>query len=139
MFISIREKANRFQQHLTRLDNEPLSAAALVVILFLDFFILFSIFDGLADHTGQLTTPDQHIPLLCREIVIDADWNPTNRLGNLAQIVSKYHDSYYTPDDSAEKKPIAEAGRHLALPPDRGRNPHRASPDLPVTEKVVFA
>jgi hypothetical protein len=116
MLISIREKANRFQHRLTRLDNEPLSVAALVVILFLDFFILLSIFDGLADHTGQLTTPDQYIPPLCREIVIDADWNPTNRLGHLAQIVSKYHGSYYTPDETDEKKtqhavcaPIARA------------------------------
>ncbi len=105
MFTSIREKASRFQHRLTRLDNEPLSAAALVVILFLDLFILFSIFDGLADHTGQLTTPDQHIPPLCRDIVIDADWNPTNRLGLLAQIVSKYHESYYIPDESGDKKP----------------------------------
>lgn len=104
MFISMREKANRFQHRLTRLDNEPLSIAALVVILFLDFFILLSIFDGLADHTGQLTTPDQYIPPLCREIVIDADWNPTNRLGHLATIVSKYHGGYYTPDETDEKK-----------------------------------
>ncbi|HEV8645918.1 MAG TPA: zinc ribbon domain-containing protein, partial [Burkholderiales bacterium] len=55
-------------------------------------------------------------PPLCREIVIDADWNPTNRLGHLATIVSKYHGSYYTPDEADEKKtqhavcaPIARA------------------------------
>lgn len=120
MLISIREKASRFQHRLTRLDNEPLSIAALVVILFLDFFILLSIFDGLADHTGQLTTPDQYIPPLCREIVIDADWNPTNRLEHLATIVSKYHGSYYTPDETDEKKtqhavcaPIADAFRAI--------------------------
>jgi RNA polymerase subunit RPABC4/transcription elongation factor Spt4 len=105
MFISIREKSRKFQQHLTQLDDQPLSKAALVVILFLDLFILISIFDGLADHTGQLTSPDQHIPPLCREIVIDADWNPTNRLGNLAPIVSSYHGAYYTPDERDEKKP----------------------------------
>ena len=105
MFISIREKASRFQRRLTRLDDEPLSTAALVVILFLDLFILFSIFDGLAAHTEQLTTPDQHISPLCREIVIDADWNPTNRLGQLAQIVSQYHQSYYIPEESDDKKP----------------------------------
>ncbi len=120
MLISILEKANRFQHRLTRLDKEPLSIAALVVILFLDLFILLSIFDGLADHTGQLTTPDQHIPPLCRDIVIDADWNPTNRLGYLAQIVSRYHGSYYTPDEKDEKKtqhavcaPIARAFRAI--------------------------
>lgn len=105
MFSSIREKARKFQHHLTRLDDQPLSKAALVIILFLDLFILISIFDGLADHTGQLTAPDQYIPPLCREIVIDADWNPTNRLGHLAQIVSSYQASYYTPDERDEKKP----------------------------------
>ncbi len=60
---------------------------------------------GLVDHTGQLTTPDQHIPPLCRQIVIDADWNPTNRLGHLAQIVSNYQGSYVTPDETVEKRP----------------------------------
>jgi RNA polymerase subunit RPABC4/transcription elongation factor Spt4 len=105
MFSSIREKARKFQHHLTRLDDQPLGKAALVIILFLDLFILISIFDGLADHTGQLTAPDQHIPPLCREIVIDRDWNPTNRLGHLAQIISRHRDSYYTPDARAEKKP----------------------------------
>ena len=105
MLNSIREKARKFRHHLTQLDNQPLSKAALVVILFLDLFILISIFDGLAGHTGQLTSPDQYIPPLCREIVINADWNPTNRLGRLAQIVSKYHTDYYTPDERDEKKP----------------------------------
>ncbi len=105
MFSSIREKTRKFRRHLTQLDNQPLSKAALVAVLFLDLFILISIFDGLADHTGQLTSPDQYIPPLCREIVIDGDWNPTNRLGRLAQIVSKYRNEYYTPDDRNEKKP----------------------------------
>lgn len=106
MFSSMRDKAREFQNHLTRLDNQPLGKAALVVILFLDLFILISIFDGLADHTRQLTAPDQYIPPVCREIVIDADWNPTNRLGNLARIVSKYRGSYYTPDEKDANKPL---------------------------------
>lgn len=105
MFSAMREKVRKFRHHLTQLDNQPLSKAALVVILFLDLFILISIFDGLADHTGQLTSPDQYIPPVCREIVIDGDWNPTNRLGRLAQIVSKYRSDYYTPDERDEKKP----------------------------------
>jgi hypothetical protein len=98
MLRSISDKARQFQQRLTRLDDQPLSKAALVVIIFLDLFILGSIFDGLADHTRQLTTPEERIPALCRDIVIDADWNPTNRLENLARIVSRHHASYYTPD-----------------------------------------
>ena len=105
MFSATREKVRNFQRHLTQLDNQPLNKAALVVILFLDLFILISIFDGLADHTGQLTAPDQYIPPICREIVIDANWNPTNRLGQLALIVSKNHGSHFIPDERDEKKP----------------------------------
>lgn len=98
MLRSINEKARRFQHHLTRLDDQPLSKAALVVIIFLDIFILGSIFDGLADHTRQLASPDEQITPLCRDIVIDADWNPTNRLDNLARLVVRHHDRYDTPD-----------------------------------------
>jgi len=97
MLQSIREKTRQFQQRLTRLDNQPLSKAALVVILFLDFFILGSIFDGLADHTRQLDSPDEVIPQLCRDVVIDADWNPTNRLDQLAGLVTRYQNQRYTP------------------------------------------
>jgi hypothetical protein len=100
----MQEKARQIQQRFTRLDNQPLSRAALVVIVFLDLFILVSIFDGLADHTGQLTRPDEHIPPLCHSLVIDAAWNPTNRLGKLAQIVSTYHASDYTQVEQADSK-----------------------------------
>ncbi|OGI37398.1 MAG: hypothetical protein A2V91_04065 [Candidatus Muproteobacteria bacterium RBG_16_64_10] len=104
MFSSVREKARKFQHLLTRLDNQPLGKAALVVVLFLDVFILVSIFNGLAQHTGQLTAPNQHIPPLCRAIVIDADWNNTNRLGHLARLVSRHHGNYYVPDERGDKK-----------------------------------
>ncbi len=98
MLRSISENARRFQQRLTRLDNQPLSKAALVVIIFLDFFILATIFNGLADHTRQLESPDEIIQPLCREIVIDADWNPTNRLDRLAQLVTRYRAYEELPD-----------------------------------------
>jgi hypothetical protein len=100
------EKVQRFQQRLTRLDNQPLGRAALVIILFLDFFILASIFDGLGAHTAQLKSPDEYIPTLCRDIVLDEDWNPTNRLEKLARTVSKYRGSYVRPDLRAERKPL---------------------------------
>ena len=102
MLQSIQEKTRLFQQRLTHLDKQPLGKAALVVILFLDLFILISIFDGLADHTRQLASPDQHIPGLCREIVIDAEWTPTNRLGNLAALVSRYNALTVMPDEDSD-------------------------------------
>lgn len=106
MASALREKVQRFRQRLTRLDNQPLGKAALVIILFLDLFILISIFDGLGAHTAQLTSPDEHIPALCRDVVLDADWNPTNRLDRLARLVSKYHTSYFLPDPRVERQPL---------------------------------
>jgi hypothetical protein len=106
MLSAIGEKAQRFQQRLTRLENEPLGKAALVIIMALDLFILISVFDGLAAHTAQLTSPDEHIPELCRDIVLDAHWNPSNRLEQLARMVSTYHASYLLPDERVERKPV---------------------------------
>jgi hypothetical protein len=95
MLRLIPEKLRRFQQRLTSLDEQPLSRAALVVIVFLDLFILTSIFDGLADHTAQLAGPDERVPPLCRRLVIDGEWNPTNRLDSLARMVSVYQTNPY--------------------------------------------
>lgn len=104
MFESLIAKTRKLKRNLTTLDNQPLSKAALVIIVFLDIFILISIFDGLADHAAQLTTPEQHIPQYCRDIVIDADWNETNRLGHLARIVSMHRGSYYMSDERDRNK-----------------------------------
>jgi hypothetical protein len=103
---AIGKKAQRFRQRLTRLENQPLGRTALGIIVALDLFILISIFDGLAAHTAQLTSPAEHIPALCRDIVLDAQWNPSNRLEELARMVSKYHASYFLPDQRAERKPV---------------------------------
>jgi ribosomal protein L40E len=102
---SIVESAHRFQQRLTRLDNQPLSKAALVVIIFLDIFVLGTIFNGLANHTRQLESPNETIPTLCSDIVVDADWNPANRLDRLAQLVTRYRVYQTLPDARSETVP----------------------------------
>lgn len=66
--------------------------------MILDLFILTSIFQGLADHTRQLTSPDEYIPQYCRDIVIDQDWNESNSLIRTAEMVSSYRDSYVYAD-----------------------------------------
>jgi len=88
--------------NLTSLDDQPISKAALVIILFLDLFILTSIFNGLHEHTRQLSAPDDYIPYSCREIVISRDWNPTNRIDNLSGIILSHRNNYYYQPD--EKK-----------------------------------
>jgi ribosomal protein L40E len=102
MLQAMRANVGKFRERLTRLDDQPLGKAALVVILFLDLFILGAIFDGLADHSRQLDTPAEVIPQLCRDIVIDADWSPANRLENLAQLVSRHLSQRDVPYERAD-------------------------------------
>ena len=109
---SLTESAQRFRQRLMRLDNQPLSKAALVVIIFLDLFVLGAIFNGLANHTRQLEAPDERIPPLCRDIVVDAEWNPANRLDRLAQLVTR-HRVYGEPPGTR----AAAATRHALCAP----------------------
>lgn len=78
----------RTRQQLTRLDDQPLGRATLLIVLFLDLFILMSIFDGLDAHTRQLTAPDETIPHTCRSLVIDEDWTPASRLARLSALVT---------------------------------------------------
>lgn len=87
MLRALFAKTHLIRQRLTRLDDQPLGRAALVVVIFLDLFILSSIFSGLDAHTRQLATPDETIPPLCQAIVIDQGWNAGNRLDRLARLV----------------------------------------------------
>ena len=95
MTAKFKDAFSRVRSNLTSLDRQPLSKAALVIILFLDIFILTAIFNGLDEHTRQLTSPDDRIPYTCREIVINNRWNATNRIDNLSQIVLAHSTRYY--------------------------------------------
>ena len=92
---NFKDKLGKIKTNLTSLDDQPLSKAALVIVLFLDIFILIAIFNGLDEHTRQLSYPDEYIPSTCREIVINRHWNPTNRTDNLSQIIISSSNSYY--------------------------------------------
>lgn len=93
----------RTKARLTSLDDQPLGKATLVIILFLDIFILTAIFNGLYEHTRQLSSPDEDIPYSCREIVIHRQWNPTNRIDNLSQIIVSVGNSYYRIEEKQKK------------------------------------
>jgi hypothetical protein len=110
MFGTMKNKFSRIKANLTSLDSQPISKASLIIILFLDLFILISIFDGLEKHTRQLSSPDDYIPYSCREIVINRDWNPTNRTDNLSDIILSFNNYYYQIE---EKK----KGRHPVCAP----------------------
>lgn len=99
MLATIKTKINHIRDDLTRLDNHPISKTILIVVLFLDLFILNAIFSGLDQHTSQLVTPYEAVPQHCRDIIIDEDWNPDNQLRRLAKVVSAYQRSYYYTED----------------------------------------
>jgi RNA polymerase subunit RPABC4/transcription elongation factor Spt4 len=102
-----KDKFAKVRSHLTILDDQPLGKAALVIIIFLDIFILVSIFNGLDAHTQQLSSPDLYIPHTCREIVVDRQWNPANRTDNLSQIIISTSNSYYRDEEKKiERHPL---------------------------------
>jgi hypothetical protein len=105
MLTWIKDKIGRVKMHLTRLgEDQPMNKAALVILIFLDIFILVSVFDGLDEHTRQLISPDEYAPYTCREIVIHRNWNDTNRLDNLNDMILSYSTSYYLIDDKKENQ-----------------------------------
>ena len=104
---TIKDKFGKIRTHLTSMDNQPLGKAALVIIIFLDIFILVSIFNGLDAHTKQLSSPDIYIPNTCREIVVNRQWNPTSRIDNLSQIIISSSTSYYRQEEKKnERHPV---------------------------------
>lgn len=107
MTTKFKDAFSRVRSNLTSLDSQPLSKAALIIILFLDIFILTSIFNGLDEHTRQLASPDDRIPHTCREIVINSRWNAVNRTDNLSQIVISHSTRYYPFEEKKmERHPI---------------------------------
>lgn len=108
---TLQHALGRTRRQLTRLDDQPLGRATLLVVLFLDLFILVSIFDGLAVHTRQLTAPDEYIPHTCRSLVIDQDWTPASRLARLSALAS--HTDTLAPHDHPDHHPTCAP--YLAL------------------------
>lgn len=118
MLTFIAKKIANTRHNLSRLDNQPIGKAALTILIFLDIFILISIFDGLSDHTRQLTTASQLIPQYCRDIVIEDRWNKSNRLTKLAKVVTDSRGSYYIKDKrerTLERHPVCKPIAQLFL------------------------
>lgn len=99
MLGDLNGKLAAFYRGLTRAGEEhPIHKLALGVVVLLDLFILISIIDGLDVHTRQLAAPDERVPQLCREVVIDRAWTPDNRLDRLTDTVVAYRPKYGEPE-----------------------------------------
>ncbi|HPA70842.1 MAG TPA: zinc ribbon domain-containing protein [Spirochaetota bacterium] len=101
---SIKDKLSKTRANLTSVgEKEPLNRFSLAVILLLDLFILFALFQGLDEHTAQLTSPGEYIPDTCRDIVIQENWVDVNRIDRLSAIILSSHRSYVREEPAPTK------------------------------------
>lgn len=95
MSAKLKDGIGKLRDNLIKLGrDQQLSRATLVILVFLDLFILISIFRGLDEHTRQLDAPAERVPDVCRQIAVHGRWNPTNRLDELTGIVDAYSTSH---------------------------------------------
>ena len=104
MNISILPKIQSVFSRLRSINkNEPLSLLSLIIIVFLDVFVLFALFQGLSDQTASFTTPNDIIPYNCQAIAINTEnYDTIQKIDQiLVQARSYQYDSYssykYTP------------------------------------------
>lgn len=105
----IKGSISAFKDRLVNLDGqEPLSRLSLVVVIALDLFILFVVFEGLHDHTKQITSPDEYVPYECREIFINRSWSEANFLTKLQGLALSEHNNYsYSNENLLKRKDTA--------------------------------
>ena len=94
MLQRIKNQYAQIRFGLSNINSRPIGKTVLIIVLFLDLFILGSLFQGLSDHTSQLVSPDEYIPGYCRNIVIDEDWSESDRLIRIAELASAYRGRY---------------------------------------------
>jgi len=107
---SFKDKVNEFRKGLLRIhDREPLTALSLIVIIFLDLFILSIIFGGLDSHTRQLTSPEEYFPWVSRNVFIEKDWSKLSRIAQLQSLALVDYNRYsYTYENMLENNRIAK-------------------------------
>ena len=77
--------------------NEPLSGLSLVIIIFLDIFVLTALFQGLSDQTASFTTPSDVIPYNCQAIAIDtANYDKSQKIDQILSQARNYQYDTYT-------------------------------------------
>jgi hypothetical protein len=84
----LKSKIATFKARLTSVSHEePLNKLSLSTIIILDLFVLTILFNGLDEHTRQLTTANEYLPVAARSIFIEQDWTPANRIARLQPLI----------------------------------------------------
>lgn len=107
---SFKSRLSELRKGLTRIhDREPLTPLSFAIIIFLDLFVLAIIFGGLSSHTQQLTSPEEYMPYVSRNVFIDKDWSKLNRIAELQQLaLVDYHQYHYTYRNVLDDRQIAK-------------------------------
>jgi hypothetical protein len=112
----LKAKISGFKSRLTSVSQEePLNKLSLTTIIILDLFVLMILFNGLDEHTRQLTTADEYLPVAARSIFIEQDWTPANRISRLQPLIladrnnARYR--YESPFDEQKISRMHPAGR----------------------------
>jgi hypothetical protein len=84
----IKKRIKAFSSRLTSVSQEePLNKLSLVTIIILDLFVLSILFNGLSEHTRQLTTANEYLPMAARNIFIEQNWTPADRISRLQPLI----------------------------------------------------
>ena len=79
--IRIKNSISTFKDRLMNISGEEsLSRFSLTVVIALDIFILMVVFQGLDDHTRQLTSQSEYVPYECKDAFINQNWLEANFL-----------------------------------------------------------
>ncbi len=82
--------------------NEPLSGFSLVIIIFLDIFVLIALFQGLSAQTASFTAPSDIIPYNCQNIAIDTEnYSESQKIDQLLSQAKTYQYDDYSGYSSA--------------------------------------
>ncbi|MFA4828715.1 MAG: zinc ribbon domain-containing protein [Thermodesulfovibrionales bacterium] len=110
IFAQLKTRLSEISNRLTRItENEPLSPLSIVLVILLDLFVLVNLFIGLSDQTKQLTSPDEYVPSVCREIIIDKNWVNENRIPELSSLILQDQRNYWEiVPDKKDKHPICK-------------------------------
>lgn len=76
-----------FKKRLLRVnEEEPLGGLSLAIIILLDIFVFAILSAGLGSHTDQLTSPEEYMPYVCRQALVDHPWSAADRISQLENI-----------------------------------------------------
>ncbi len=110
IFAPLRNVKNR----LTKIgEDEPLNFLSILVIIALDIFVLWNVFQGLDMQTRQLVSPSDAVPYQCQNLTDVNKWNDDTRWQKVYSVLEKNTSYYY----SGHRKHLVNESRNNQIVP----------------------